>query len=56
MPSDRMLGLLCSGVCETKAATKSGLLQQASVELDEHLSMHPALRANRVTGGKTLSP
>ena len=33
--------------------TETGLLQQASVELDKHLSMHPALRANRVTGGKS---
>ena len=36
----------------------SGLLQQASVEPDKHLSMHPALRANRVMGDKIhpLSP
>jgi hypothetical protein len=30
---------------------KAGLLQQASVELGEHLSMHPALRTDHMTVG-----
>ena len=30
-----------------------GLLDEASVELSEHLSMHSALRVNRVMGGKS---
>jgi hypothetical protein len=30
---------------------RSGLLRQASVELDEHVSVHPALRNDLVTGG-----
>ena len=33
------------------SAVEAGLLDEASVELDKHLSMHPALRANRVVGG-----
>ena len=30
---------------------RSGLLRQASVELDEHVSVHPALRADFMTIG-----
>ena len=30
---------------------RSGLLRQASVELDEHVSVHPALRNDLVAGG-----
>ena len=33
------------------SAVGTGLLDEASVEPDKHLSMHPALRANRVVGG-----
>lgn len=33
------------------SAVETGLLDEASVEPDKHLSMHPALRANRVVGG-----
>jgi len=34
---------------------KSGLLPKASLELDEHLSMHPALRDTSVAGDKIRS-
>ena len=34
----------------TRPADEIGLLDEASVELDKHLSMHPALRANRAGG------
>ena len=42
-----------------KPLDKTGLLNEASVEeasvdLDKHLSMHPALRANHMTVGKTV--
>lgn len=30
---------------------RAGLLGKASVELDEHLSAYPALRADHMTGG-----
>ena len=55
--SDRMSGLLCARCfCQTKAAciAHAGLLRQASVELDEPVSWHPALRANHMTVGKTV--
>ncbi len=53
--SDRMSGLLCwRNVCSTRAVRSriAGLLRQASVDLGEHLSMHPALRADHVQTGK----
>jgi hypothetical protein len=34
-------------------ASRTGLLQQASVERSEQLSLYRALRADRVTGGKS---
>jgi hypothetical protein len=55
--SDRMLGLLCERcVCHTRAEhiASAGLLQQASVELGEPISWHPALRADHVTVGKAV--
>ncbi len=51
-----MSGLLCARCfCQTKAAciANTGLLRQASVELDEPVSWHPALRANHMQAGKT---
>jgi len=36
-------------------AVETGLLDEASVDLGKHLSMHPALRANRVAGGQPCS-
>ncbi len=33
---------------------KAGLLRQASVELDEPISWHPALRADHMMVGKTI--
>jgi len=43
-------------VCHTRAANIAfaGLLQQASVELGEPISWHPALRADQVMVGKTI--
>jgi hypothetical protein len=55
--SDRMLGLLCERrVCHTRAdrIAIAGLLQQASVELGEPISWHPALRADHMTVGKAV--
>jgi hypothetical protein len=51
-----MSGLLCvRDFCLTKAAClkHAGLLRQASVELDEPVSWHPALRADHAQVGKT---
>ena len=56
-PSDRVSGLLCgTSVCDTKAGAgrNAGLLRQASVELDEPVSWHPALRADHVMVGETI--
>ena len=52
-----MLGLLCERcVCHTRAEliAIAGLLQQASVELGEPISWHPALRADHMTVGKAV--
>jgi hypothetical protein len=52
--SDRVSGLLCVRCdCHTRAArgANTGLLRQASVELDEPVSWHPALRADHLMVG-----
>ncbi len=40
-------------VWHTRPAAVAGLVNEASVDLDEHLSMHPALRADHMTDGKS---
>ena len=51
--SDRTSGLLCGCVWETKpAASSSGLLRRASVELGERLSTQPSSTGQHVAGGK----
>ena len=39
---------------EDYSAGQAGLLSKASLELDEHVSVHPALRDADLTGGKTV--
>jgi hypothetical protein len=42
----------CDAAAKQRQRVQEGLLQQASVELGEHLSMHPALRTDHVTDGE----
>ena len=51
--SGRIAGLLCDRPpsIRGKETAVAGLLREAPVELDKHLSMHPALRTSDVTGG-----
>lgn len=57
--SDRIAGLLCAASSpivtiqgDKGSVRRAGLLDEASVEPDKHISMHPALRVSIVASGK----
>ncbi len=47
-----MTGLLSRGAAQQKQESHEGLVRQAPVELDKHLSMHPALQSSHIRDSK----
>ena len=53
-----MTGLFSTGLLDKSSAPAKDLVRQAPVDLDKHLSMHPALQSSNIRDSKfpALSP